>query len=295
MFRALARASATLGPQVAGWARTMATRQLLVAPPEALLRPLFIPNRLLLGPGPSNLAPRVLVAGGQQMIGHMHKEMFQVGHVGGGSGCPECPPQGGEGRGVGSDLRALGPQIMDDIKQGIQYVFQTKNPLTLAISGSGHCALEAALFNILEPGDPFLVGVNGIWGQRAADIGERIGKRRGRGRGVGPRAILPQGLPPASRPADPPHTPQAPTVAPPRVSARPLHVPTPARPAAASSERAPGRPRDPRLPVAQSLRTAVSRACGQASGFRTNPRQPPQLPRVPGLHLCSVTGQGSGG
>ncbi|XP_053758647.1 alanine--glyoxylate aminotransferase [Panthera pardus] len=144
MFRALARASATLGPQVAGWARTMATRQLLVAPPEALLRPLFIPNRLLLGPGPSNLAPRVLVAGGQQMIGHMHKEMFQ---------------------------------IMDDIKQGIQYVFQTKNPLTLAISGSGHCALEASLFNILEPGDPFLVGVNGIWGQRAADIGERIGAR----------------------------------------------------------------------------------------------------------------------
>ncbi|XP_040306350.1 alanine--glyoxylate aminotransferase [Herpailurus yagouaroundi] len=144
MFRALARASATLGPQVACWARTMATRQLLVAPPEALLRPLSIPNRLLLGPGPSNLAPRVLVAGGKQMIGHMHKEMFQ---------------------------------IMDDIKQGIQYVFQTKNPLTLAISGSGHCALEAALFNILEPGDPFLVGVNGIWGQRAADIGERIGAR----------------------------------------------------------------------------------------------------------------------
>ncbi|GAB5576152.1 serine--pyruvate aminotransferase [Prionailurus iriomotensis] len=177
MFRALARASATLGPQVAGWARTMATGQLLVAPPEALLRPLSIPNRLLLGPGPSNLAPRVLVAGGKQMIGHMHKEMFQVGHVGGGSGCPECPPQGGEVRGVGSDLRAHGPQIMDDIKQGIQYVFQTKNPLTLAISGSGHCALEAALFNILEPGDPFLVGVNGIWGQRAADIGERIGAR----------------------------------------------------------------------------------------------------------------------
>ncbi|XP_045337935.1 serine--pyruvate aminotransferase [Leopardus geoffroyi] len=144
MFRALARASATLGPQVAGRARTMATRQLLVAPPEALLRPLSIPNRLLLGPGPSNLPPRVLVAGGKQMIGHMHKEMFQ---------------------------------IMDDIKQGIQYVFQTKNPLTLAISGSGHCALEAALFNILEPGDPFLVGVNGIWGQRAADIGERIGAR----------------------------------------------------------------------------------------------------------------------
>ncbi|XP_032262532.1 serine--pyruvate aminotransferase [Phoca vitulina] len=142
MFRALARASAALGPQAAGWVRNMASHQLLVAPPKALLKPLSIPNRLLLGPGPSNLAPRILVAGGLQMIGHMHKEMFQ---------------------------------IMDEIKQGIQYVFQTKNPLTLAISGSGHCALEAALFNLLEPGDSFLVGANGIWGQRAADIGERIG------------------------------------------------------------------------------------------------------------------------
>ncbi|XP_059249874.1 alanine--glyoxylate aminotransferase isoform X2 [Mustela nigripes] len=144
MFRALARATAALGPQAAGRVRTMASHQLLVPPPKALLKPLSIPNRLLLGPGPSNLAPRVLAAGGLQMIGHMHKEMFQ---------------------------------IMDEIKQGIQYVFQTKNPLTLAISGSGHCALEAALFNLLEPGDSFLVGANGIWGQRAADIGERIGAR----------------------------------------------------------------------------------------------------------------------
>ncbi|XP_014698364.1 alanine--glyoxylate aminotransferase [Equus asinus] len=144
MLRALALASVALGPQAAGWARTMASHQLLVAPPEALRKPLSIPNRLLLGPGPANLAPRVLAAGGLQVIGHMHKEMYQ---------------------------------IMDEIKQGIQYVFQTRNPLTLAISGSGHCALEAALFNLLEPGDSFLVGVNGIWGQRAADIGERIGAR----------------------------------------------------------------------------------------------------------------------
>ncbi|KAL2775362.1 serine--pyruvate aminotransferase [Daubentonia madagascariensis] len=120
----------------------MASHQLLVAPPQALRKPLFVPSRLLLGPGPSNLAPRVLAAGGLQMIGHMHKEMYQ---------------------------------IMDEIKQGIQYVFQTRNPLTLVISGSGHCALEAALFNLLEPGDSFLVGANGIWGQRAVDIGERIG------------------------------------------------------------------------------------------------------------------------
>ncbi|XP_007939656.1 serine--pyruvate aminotransferase [Orycteropus afer afer] len=144
MFRALVTAGAALKPRTTGWVRAMASYQLLVPPPEALQKPLSVPNRLLLGPGPSNLPPRVLAAGGLQMIGHMHKEMYQ---------------------------------IMDEIKQGIQYLFQTKNRLTLAISGSGHCALEAALFNVLEPGDSFLVGANGIWGLRAADIGERIGAR----------------------------------------------------------------------------------------------------------------------
>lgn len=122
----------------------MASRRLLVAPPQALREPLCTPHRLLLGPGPSNLPPRVLAAGGLQMIGHMHEEMYQV---------------------------------MDEIKQGIQYAFQTRNALTLAVSGSGHCALETALFNLLEPGDAFLVGANGIWGQRAAEVGERIGAR----------------------------------------------------------------------------------------------------------------------
>ncbi|KAM5271080.1 alanine--glyoxylate aminotransferase [Hipposideros larvatus] len=144
MLRVLTSASAALGPRAAGWVRTMASHQLLVAPPEVLRKPLSVPKRLLLGPGPSNLAPRVLATGSLQMIGHMHKEMYQ---------------------------------IMDEIKQGIQYVFQTRNPLTLAVSGSGHCVLETALVNLLEPGDSFLAGVNGIWGQRAAEIGERVGAR----------------------------------------------------------------------------------------------------------------------
>ncbi|XP_001513675.3 serine--pyruvate aminotransferase [Ornithorhynchus anatinus] len=122
--------------------RAMSSQKLLVSPPPSLLKPFVIPDKLLLGPGPSNLPPRVMAAGGLQMIGHMHKEMFQ---------------------------------IMDEIKEGIQYAFQTKNQITLAISGSGHSAMEAALFNALEPGDSVMVGVNGIWGQRAADIAERIG------------------------------------------------------------------------------------------------------------------------
>lgn len=180
MLRALTSAGAALGSRAAGWVRTMASHPLLVAPPEVLLKPLSVPNRLLLGPGPSNLAPRILAAGGLQMIGHMHKEMYQVGRGG-----PSRREAGSRGAEAGPDPHARRPQIMDEIKQGIQYVFQTKNRLTLAISGSGHSALEAALFNLLEPGDSFLVGVNGIWGQRAAEIGERVGKGRGGG-GVSP-------------------------------------------------------------------------------------------------------------
>lgn len=80
MLRALTAASAALGHKAAGWVRTMASHPLLVAPPEALSKPLSLPSRLLLGPGPSNLTPRVMAAGGRQTIGHMHKEMFQVGH-----------------------------------------------------------------------------------------------------------------------------------------------------------------------------------------------------------------------
>lgn len=82
----LAKVSVTLGSRAAGWVRTMGSHQLLVPPPEALSKPLSVPKRLLLGPGPSNLAPRVLAAGSLRMIGHMQKEMFQVGL----GGCSLC-------------------------------------------------------------------------------------------------------------------------------------------------------------------------------------------------------------
>lgn len=121
-------------------ARAMSS--LSVPPPTVLQQPMHVPERLLLGPGPSNIPPRILSAGGRQILGHMHRETFQ---------------------------------IMDEIKQGIQYAFQTKNELTLAISGSGHCAMEAAFFNAVERGEKVVICVNGIWGERAADICERIG------------------------------------------------------------------------------------------------------------------------
>lgn len=160
-----------------------------------------------------------------------------------------------------SDPHAHRPQIMDEIKQGIQYVFQTRNPLTLAISGSGHCALEAALFNLLEPGDSFLVGVNGIWGQRAADIGERIGKRQGAEGGVWPLALS---FPKASRLL--PEAWQPLYLGPSQGDTYPLcgpsclYLPTSLLPPSSRFWGARGPPSS----VSQSLRTAVSEHMGEA-------------------------------
>ncbi len=66
---------------------------------------------------------------------------------------------------------------MNDIKKGIQYAFQTNNNMTLAMSGSGHTAMECAVFNIVEPGESVLVAINGIWGERVAEIAERMGMK----------------------------------------------------------------------------------------------------------------------
>lgn len=57
---------------------TMSSQKHLVPPPASLLRPLSVPDRLLLGPGPSNVPPRILSACGRQLIGHVHTEMIQV-------------------------------------------------------------------------------------------------------------------------------------------------------------------------------------------------------------------------
>lgn len=64
---------------------------------------------------------------------------------------------------------------MNDIKSGTQYMFQTHNSMTFAVSGTGHTAMECAIFNAVEPGENVLTAVNGIWGERAADMAERIG------------------------------------------------------------------------------------------------------------------------
>uniref|UniRef100_A0A3Q3GYM6 Alanine--glyoxylate and serine--pyruvate aminotransferase a n=1 Tax=Labrus bergylta TaxID=56723 RepID=A0A3Q3GYM6_9LABR len=112
-----------------------------VPPPKCLQKPLTVPFRHMFGPGPSNVPPRILEAGANPVIGHMHPEIFE---------------------------------IMNDIKSGIQYMFQTQNNMTLAVSGTGHTAMECAIFNTVEAGESVLAAVNGIWGERAAEMAERI-------------------------------------------------------------------------------------------------------------------------
>ncbi|CAH1115044.1 unnamed protein product [Psylliodes chrysocephalus] len=113
-----------------------------VPAPEILKKPLVVPHKILMGAGPATISPRILHAMSNPVLGHMNQELFQ---------------------------------IMDEIKEGIKYVFQTKNELTLAISASAHSGMEAVMSNLLEPHDKVLIAVNGLWGSRAANMAERYG------------------------------------------------------------------------------------------------------------------------
>lgn len=116
----------------------------VLKPPAEILTPLQLPEKTLMGPGPSNCSKRVLKSLQHQIIGHLHSEICQ---------------------------------LMDEIKAGLQYAFQTKNRLTLALSTSGHGGMEACLGNLLEAGETVLIVKSGIWGERAADMASRIGAR----------------------------------------------------------------------------------------------------------------------
>ncbi|KAH3827042.1 hypothetical protein DPMN_128970 [Dreissena polymorpha] len=114
----------------------------VTAPPDSLTKPMNFPLKTLMGPGPSNCPPRVLNASALPMLGHLHPEFTQ---------------------------------IMDEVKAGIQYAFQTGNKWTLCVSATGHGAMEAAATNLVEEGDVALVCENGLWGQRFADMAQRNG------------------------------------------------------------------------------------------------------------------------
>ncbi len=65
--------------------------------------------------------------------------------------------------------------IMDDIQESLRWLFQTRNLLTIPISGTGSAAMEAAIVNLIEPGDSVIVVVNGVFGTRLATMVERCG------------------------------------------------------------------------------------------------------------------------
>jgi alanine-glyoxylate transaminase / serine-glyoxylate transaminase / serine-pyruvate transaminase len=107
-----------------------------------VIRDFFPPRRLLLGPGPSMVHPRVLRALSTPLLGHL-------------------------------DPVFLG--VMNDIQQLLRQVFVTTNPFTIAVSGTGSAGMEAAIVNVVEPGDSVIVGVNGVFGTRLATVVERCG------------------------------------------------------------------------------------------------------------------------
>ncbi len=98
--------------------------------------------RLLLGPGPSPVSARILEAMARPTLGHLDPQFLAV---------------------------------MDDIADHLRVVFGTGNQMTFAVSGTGSAAMEAAMVNVIEPGDKIIVGVNGVFGGRLVEMGRRMG------------------------------------------------------------------------------------------------------------------------
>ena len=100
------------------------------------------PERLLLGPGPSPVHPRVLAAQARPLVGHLDPWFLTVA---------------------------------DQVAAMLRTVFRTENRLTYAVSGTGSAGMETAVVNVVEPGDTVVVGVNGVFGGRIADTAGRAG------------------------------------------------------------------------------------------------------------------------
>lgn len=106
------------------------------------VNPAYVPQRILMGPGPSDISPRVLEAMARPTIGHLDPRFIE---------------------------------IMDEIRAGLQQVFRTTNELTIPVSGTGSAGMEAVFVNLLEPGETALVCVQGVFGTRMVDVAERCG------------------------------------------------------------------------------------------------------------------------
>lgn len=97
-------------------------------------------KRLLLGPGPSQVHPRVLKAMSTPLVGHLDPDFLK---------------------------------IMNEVHELLRYVFQTTNEFTIALSGTGSAGMEACLVNLLEPKDKAIICINGLFAERMADIANR--------------------------------------------------------------------------------------------------------------------------
>ncbi len=100
------------------------------------------PQRTLMGPGPSDVSPRVLEAMARPTLGHLDPVFVE---------------------------------FMDHLKELLQFAFQTENPLTMPISGPGSVGMETCFVNLVEPGDTVVVCVNGVFGGRMKEIVVRSG------------------------------------------------------------------------------------------------------------------------
>lgn len=117
--------------------------------------------RYLMGPGPSDVHPRVLQAMSTPMIGHLDPQFIE---------------------------------IMDSVKEMLRWLFRTKNELTFPISATGSAGMETCFVNLLERGDEALVCVNGVFGERMCDNVERCGAKlvrveAGWGEAIEPAAV----------------------------------------------------------------------------------------------------------
>jgi alanine-glyoxylate transaminase / serine-glyoxylate transaminase / serine-pyruvate transaminase len=100
------------------------------------------PRRILMGPGPSDVSPRVLAALARPTIGHLDPE-FQA--------------------------------LMEDIKAALQRLFNAPDHACVPLPAPGTAGMEAAMMNLLEPGDRAVIAVNGAFGGRMADMAGRAG------------------------------------------------------------------------------------------------------------------------
>ncbi len=103
-----------------------------------------LPRRLLVGPGPSNVHPRVLAAQASPLLGHLDPVFLE---------------------------------ILDGVQDRLRRLFGTANAMTLPLSGTGSAGMEACFVNLVEPGDAVLIGVAGVFGERMCDVASRCGAR----------------------------------------------------------------------------------------------------------------------